>query len=88
LVQKIAQEYWRLGVAALHPIISDGEQLESRSEAAVERTFFRRLLGLTSMRKRVRLLNGTISIDSKPMGGTRIHVRVPFEAEHAQKAAG
>ena len=45
-------------------------------------------LGLTSMRERVRLVNGTILIDSKPMGGTRIHVRVPFEAEHTQKAAG
>ncbi|HXQ35002.1 MAG TPA: PAS domain S-box protein, partial [Anaerolineales bacterium] len=27
-------------------------------------------LGLTSMRERVRLVNGTISIESKPMGGT------------------
>jgi len=45
-------------------------------------------LGLTSMRERIRLVNGTILIDSKPMGGTRIHVRVPFESDHAQKAAG
>ena len=29
-------------------------------------------LGLTSMRERVRLVNGTIAIDSKPMGGTTI----------------
>jgi len=35
-------------------------------------------LGLTSMRERVRLVNGTIAIDSKPTGGTTIHVRVPF----------
>src|SRR6201981_155928 len=39
-------------------------------------------LGLTSMRERVRLVNGTIAIESKPMGGTTIHVRVPFESEH------
>lgn len=46
-------------------------------------------LGLTSMRERVRLVNGTISIESKPMGGTTIHVRVPLEAEHgSQRAAG
>ena len=38
-------------------------------------------LGLTSMRERVRLLNGTIGIESKPMGGTTIHVRVPVESE-------
>jgi PAS domain S-box-containing protein len=38
-------------------------------------------LGLTSMRERVRLVNGTITIESKAMGGTTIHVRVPFESE-------
>src|SRR5246127_1964507 len=42
-------------------------------------------LGLTSMRERVRLVNGTISIDSKPMGGTTIHMRVPLVSEHAAK---
>lgn len=36
-------------------------------------------LGLTSMSERVRLVNGTIVIESKPMGGTNIHVRVPLE---------
>jgi signal transduction histidine kinase len=35
-------------------------------------------LGLTSMRERVRLINGTISIDSKPRGGTTIRVRAPL----------
>jgi signal transduction histidine kinase len=38
-------------------------------------------LGLTSMRERVRLVNGTISIESKQMGGTTIHVRVPLESQ-------
>jgi len=46
-------------------------------------------LGLTSMRERVRLVNGNISIESKPMGGTTIHVRVPRESQHSsQRAAG
>ena len=35
-------------------------------------------LGLTSMQERVRLVNGTISFESKPMGGTTIRVRVPL----------
>ena len=35
-------------------------------------------LGLTSMRERVRLLNGRIAIESRPMAGTNIHVRVPL----------
>ena len=38
-------------------------------------------LGLTSMRERVRLVNGTFAIDSKPIGGTTIHVLVPIESE-------
>jgi PAS domain S-box-containing protein len=35
-------------------------------------------LGLTSMRERVRLANGTIAIESKPQAGTTIHVRIPL----------
>jgi signal transduction histidine kinase len=46
-------------------------------------------LGLTSMRERVRLFNGSIAIQSKPMGGTTIHVRIPLASAHrAQCAAG
>ena len=46
-------------------------------------------LGLTSMQERVRLIGGTIVIDSKPSAGTTIHVRVPFTGEpRAQAATG
>ena len=46
-------------------------------------------LGVTSMRERVRLVGGTIVIDSKPLGGTTIHVRVPLGTEPSfQRAAG
>lgn len=46
-------------------------------------------LGLTSMGERVRLVNGTISIESKPKSGTTIHVRVPLTSQQAaQRAAG
>ena len=46
-------------------------------------------LGLTSMQERVRLVNGTISIESKPMVGTTIHVRVPLGSkDSSQRAAG
>ena len=45
-------------------------------------------LGLTSMQERVRLVGGTLVIDSKPEAGTTIHVCVPFDAEHHfEKAA-
>ena len=40
-------------------------------------------LGLVSMRERARLVNGTILIESKPMGGTTIHVRAPLDLERA-----
>jgi signal transduction histidine kinase len=35
-------------------------------------------LGLSSMRERVRLIHGTIAIDSKPLRGTTIRVRAPL----------
>jgi signal transduction histidine kinase len=37
-------------------------------------------LGLVSMRERVFLLGGEVVIDSRPSGGTRVHVRVPWSA--------
>jgi signal transduction histidine kinase len=56
----------------IHLIVSD-----SGRGFDVEAAMKGKGLGLSSMRERVRLLNGTIKIDSKPMGGTSIHVRVP-----------
>jgi PAS domain S-box-containing protein len=44
-------------------------------------------LGLTSMRERVRMVHGTIVIESKPMGGTTIEVRVPLESQHSSQRA-
>jgi signal transduction histidine kinase len=44
------------------------------SEAARER----RGLGLVSMEERLKLLKGTISIESQPKRGTTIHARVPL----------
>jgi len=37
-------------------------------------------LGITSMQERVRLVGGAIVIDSKPTGGTTIHVCIPFSS--------
>jgi len=45
-------------------------------------------LGLTSMRERVRLVNGTFTINSQPTGaGTTIHVSIPFESSSAERVA-
>jgi PAS domain S-box-containing protein len=66
----------------VHLIVSDsGRGFDT--EAAKEG----RGLGLTSMRERVRLVNGSISIESKPMGGTTIHVRVPLGSEKLSERA-
>jgi signal transduction histidine kinase len=40
-------------------------------------------LGLISMRERVRLLRGTFTLKSKPMGGTTIDVHVPLSQDAA-----
>jgi PAS domain S-box-containing protein len=46
-------------------------------------------LGLMSMQERVRLVNGLITIDSKPIGGTTIEVRVPLPPDQdSQRLAG
>jgi signal transduction histidine kinase len=37
-------------------------------------------LGLTSMRERLKLVNGTVSIDSQLGRGTTIHARAPLSA--------
>jgi len=66
----------------IHLVISDlgrGFDVEAASHG--------KGLGLTSMRERVRLINGTIAIESKPMGGTMIHVRVPLGSEKLPERA-
>jgi signal transduction histidine kinase len=55
----------------------------------VEKALQGKGLGLTSMRERIRLVNGTMTIQSKPMAGTAIHVRVPVELPYeVQLVAG
>jgi PAS domain S-box-containing protein len=45
-------------------------------------------LGLVSMRERVRLVNGTISVRSKPMAGTTIHVQIPWASKKRAHTIG
>jgi len=68
----------------LHLVVSD-----SGRGFALETAMQGPGLGLTSMQERVRLVDGMIEIQSKPMGGTVVHVRIPVSSEHAsQRAAG
>jgi PAS domain S-box-containing protein len=68
----------RLGCSenALHLTVSDrGTGFDAEAAMRSEG------LGLVSMRERVRLVDGTIAIESSLMGGTTINVRVPFTSE-------
>jgi PAS domain S-box-containing protein len=71
------------GPSEVHLLVSD-----SGSGFDVQAALRGKGSGLTSMRERVRLVNGTIAIDSKPMAGTRINVRVPLSEQSASRAAG
>jgi PAS domain S-box-containing protein len=66
----------------IHLIVSD-----SGKGFDVESSVHGKGLGLTSMGERVRLVNGTIAIESKPMGGTTIEVRVPLESQRSSQPA-
>jgi signal transduction histidine kinase len=67
----------------LHLIIAD-----SGRGFDVEAAMQGKGLGLTSMRERIRLVKGTVAIESKPMAGTTIHVRVPLGSNsHSVQAA-
>jgi len=43
--------------------------------------------GPVSMQERAKLAHETIVIDSKPMGGTTIHVHMPFSSKKIRKAS-
>jgi two-component system sensor histidine kinase UhpB len=88
---------YRVAQEALHNIIthSQAKNVQLALKADKEKIWLRIIddgvgfdarrtkpgLGLPGMCERVRLVNGTISIESKPMGGTTIHVRVSLESE-------
>jgi PAS domain S-box-containing protein len=74
----------RLGCASnqLHLTVSD-RGVGFEPESAMNKGG----IGLISMHERVLLLGGKIVIESKPMGGTTIHVRVPFELERRSQLA-
>jgi PAS domain S-box-containing protein len=45
-------------------------------------------LGFTSMSERLKLVKGTLSVDSRPQRGTTIHARVPLSAPFGTPAKG
>ena len=53
-----------------------------------EEAFTRNGLGLISMRERLQLVQGELSVKSKPGAGTTIHARVPLKAREYRAMAG
>jgi PAS domain S-box-containing protein len=53
-----------------------------------QEAFTRNGLGLISMRERLQLVNGELSVRSKPGTGTTIHARVPLKASEYRAMAG
>jgi len=67
----------------IHLVVTDAGKGFDLEESVTDKG-----LGLTSMRERIRLMNGTIAINSKPTAGTTIDVRVPLETLVSQRATG
>jgi signal transduction histidine kinase len=77
-------EVWLYGVSDEIQLIVRDDGVGFDAESAMSSQG----LGLISMRERVHLVNGTISITSKPRVGTEVAVRVPFvSAETATEMA-
>jgi signal transduction histidine kinase len=53
-----------------------------------QEAFTRNGLGLISMRERLQLVRGELSVKSKPGGGTTIHARVPLKPAEYRAMAG
>jgi PAS domain S-box-containing protein len=45
-------------------------------------------IGLVTMQERITLVDGTLTIESRPGGGTTIHARVPFSESHVMASDG
>lgn len=81
-VQKFRVQLW--ADDEIHLTVSD-----SGAGFDVEAARRGRGLGLTRMEQRVRLVNGTFSVDSQPEKGTAVHVGVPLgSAGDSMRAAG
>jgi signal transduction histidine kinase len=58
---------------AIHLVVKDGGKGFDVEEAKTGRG-----IGLVTMEERIKLVNGDITIQSEPHGGTTIHARVPL----------
>lgn len=70
---------------ALHlDIVDDGRGFDSAAEPDATTGAG---LGLVGMRERAEALGGSITIESRPGAGTRVHLRLPYDGRSAESAA-
>jgi signal transduction histidine kinase len=82
-VRRFEVQLWGMS-GEIHLTVSDSGSGFNREAAKVSRG-----LGLISMEERLKLLDGTFSIESQPKRGTRIHAYVPLRSESdSMRAAG
>ncbi len=84
-VRQVAVQLWGTS-DEIHLTVSDrGAGFDSEHEKQRES----RGLGLISMEERLKLVNGTFSVEAQPNRGTKIHARVPLASEsESRRAAG
>jgi PAS domain S-box-containing protein len=71
---------WR-NVDEIHLTVKDSGVGFDREQAKMSQG-----LGLVSMEERLKLVNGTLTIETQPEGGATIHARVPVESDSVRPA--
>ena len=71
---------WADGVVVCAEIIDAGRGFTPPMLDGPDATNLPSHIGLRGMRERVALVNGTLSVESRPGGGTRVRAEVPLDA--------
>jgi signal transduction histidine kinase len=71
---------WTEGARLCAEIVDAGRGFTPPMLYGPEATNHASHIGLRGMRERVALVNGTLSVESHPGGGTRVHAEVPLDA--------
>ena len=75
---------------AAHNGIRDSATMERTPPGASKRARVARkwIIGLIRMEQRLRLVNGTFSVETQPEKGTTVHASVPLRSASVMRAAG
>ncbi|HEX8969096.1 MAG TPA: ATP-binding protein, partial [Chloroflexota bacterium] len=78
-----------LGDSGLQLVVrDDGQGFDPETAAPDQEHAARRSFGLAGMRERVESLGGELKFDSRPGGGTRVIVSIPFKSRAGRIRGG